>query len=262
MKLSISNIAWSNEYDEEMYTYLNKNGIEALEIAPTRIIEKNPYEYLNDAEVFAKTIYDKFSLVISSMQSIWYGRNENIFNEEDAKKLSEYTKQAIDFAEKINCKNLVFGCPKNRNNFENADEEKVISFFRTIGEYAKEKNIVIAIEPNPKIYGTNFINYTCQAFEFVKKINCDGIKVNLDFGTIIENNENINEIEGNIQLINHIHISEPNLGIIQKRESHKEFAKILKYNKYNKYISIEMKNFNDINCVKKTIQYVKDIFNI
>ena len=43
MKLAISNIAWSKEYDEEMYEFLSKNGIEGLEIAPTRIFEKNPY---------------------------------------------------------------------------------------------------------------------------------------------------------------------------------------------------------------------------
>ena len=30
--------------------------------------------------------------------------------------------------------------------------------FKIICNYAKEKKIVIALEPNPKIYNTNFIN--------------------------------------------------------------------------------------------------------
>lgn len=262
MKLSISNIAWSKEYDEEMYAYLLNNKIEGIEIAPTRIIEERPYDHIAKADKFAKKLYNKYSLMISSMQSIWYGKKENIFNESDIEELFCYTKKAIDFAEKINCKNLVFGCPKNRNNLENRSEKYAMEFFNMIGEYAKNKNIVVSIEPNPIIYGTNFINYTYQAINFVKKVNSDGIKVNLDFGTIIENKENLKEIEKNIELINHIHISEPNLEIIKKREEHKELARILKEKNYNKYISIEMKNFNDIDCVKDTIQYVKDTFNI
>ena len=42
MKLSISNIAWSDKYDKEMYQFLYKNQIEGIEIAPTRIFSENP----------------------------------------------------------------------------------------------------------------------------------------------------------------------------------------------------------------------------
>ena len=45
MKYSISNIAWSKEYDNEMYAFLKQQGIEGLEIAPTRIFDK-PYDNL------------------------------------------------------------------------------------------------------------------------------------------------------------------------------------------------------------------------
>lgn len=50
-----------------------------------------------------------------SMQSIWYGRTEKLFGtEEERNLLLDYTKSAVDFAAAIGCKNLVFGCPKNR----------------------------------------------------------------------------------------------------------------------------------------------------
>ena len=262
MKLSISNIAWGKDNDTEMYKYISKEGYDAIEIAPTRILEEKPYEKLEEAEEFAKTLKDKYKLNISSMQSIWYGKTEKIFaSKEERKELIEYTKKAIDFANIINCGNLVFGCPKNRNINTPEDYDVAIEFFKEIGEYAKLKNTIFSIEPNPTIYNTNFINKTEEAFEFVKKIDSEGIKVNVDLGTVIENNEDIIEIlENNYDKVNHIHISEPNLETIQQREIHKQLAQKLKENNYQKYISIEMKNKNNIENVKEIIKYVKGVF--
>ncbi len=260
MKLSISNIAWNKEQDEQMYKYLESVGFDAIEIAPTRIIEENPYSHIEEIKQFAQRIMSKYQLSISSMQSIWYGKQGNIFKKEDAKSLIEYTKKAIDFAKEIKCKNLVFGCPKNRIMLENCKEEDIIYFFKILGEYAKENKTIIAIEPNPTIYGTNFINYTSQAFDFVKKVNNDGIKVNVDFGTIIENKEDLSNIFENIELVNHIHISEPNLNPIEERTEHKTLAEGLKKFNYDKYISIEMKNIGDMNRLKEIIEYIGRVF--
>lgn len=197
------------------------------------------------------------------MQSIWFGKTENIFNsEEERKDLIKYTKKAIDFASEINCKNLVFGCPKNRNiNNKECDNINIaVEFFRVLGDYALKKNTILAIEPNPSIYGTNFINTTKEAFDIVKLINNDGIKVNVDLGTIINNEEDLSILDANINLINHIHISEPYLEKIQIREIYKELSTILKCNNYNKYVSIEMKNLNNLDSIKDIISYIMKIF--
>ena len=260
MKLSISNIAWGNESDKEMYKYLMDVKFNAIEIAPTRIIKENPYDNLDKARDIANKLNNYYSLEISSMQSIWYGKTGNIFNSDDAEELIKYTKKAIDFANTIRCKNLVFGCPKNRIIPEGKNEDEVLYFFKELGDYAIEKQTVIAIEPNPAIYGTNFINYTKQAFKFVKKIDSNGIKVNVDFGTIVENKERLNEIFENINWVNHIHISEPNLVKIENRKLHKVLYDNLKRLKYNKYVSVEMKNTGDLNNVKDVIKYINGIF--
>lgn len=261
MKISISNIAWKKEQDEEMYKYISDHKLDGIEIAPTRIIEEQPYENIEKAVEFAKKMKEVYNLEISSMQSIWYGKQGNIFNKEDAKMFIEYTKKSIDFAEAIGCKNLVFGCPKNRNIPQEQKEEEIIYFFRKLGEYAKAKKTIITIEPNPTIYGTNFINTTKQAFDFVKKINCEGIKVNVDFGTIIENKEDLNIIFENINLVNHIHISEPNLVKVEKRKEHQQLSEFLKSINYDRYISIEMKQTESIEDVKEVINYVSEIFH-
>ena len=259
MKVSFSNIAWLPEHDEEMYVFLQELGFTGLEIAPTRIFPDNPYEQLDEVRTFAEKLKSKYGLSVSSMQSIWYGRNESIFgSEHDRNTLVEYTKKAVNFAVAAGCKNLVFGCPKNRNMPQNANIKTAYDFFGKIVGYAVECNVTIALEPNPPIYGTNFINRTEEAFAFVKDIK--GLAVNIDCGTIIENSENLKIISDNLNLVNHIHISEPNLVKIEERILHNELYSILKNGDYDKYVSVEMKNLGNIELVKQTAEYVRRVF--
>lgn len=261
MKLSISNIGWSKEHDEYMYKFLKKNNFSGIEIAPTRIFPNKPYDNLEDAKIFSSNLKTNYNLEISSIQSIWFNKTENIFKSEAERNyLLEYTKKTIDFSNSINCKNIVFGCPKNRNCDDNFKLSYALDFFSFLGNYAFENNTVLSIEPNPLIYNTNFINTTEEAFNFVKKVNCKGLMVNVDFGTIIENSENLNIVEENISLVNHIHISEPFLEKVKERVLHYKLKEILiKYN-YDKFISIEMKNLNNINDLESVIKYVKGVF--
>jgi len=261
MKLSISNIAWSEQLDEEMYEYMANCNFSGLEIAPTRIIKEAPYEHIEEAKKIANELYERYHLEIPSMQSIWYGRQEKIFGSiEEREELLNYTKKAIDFAGQINCKNMVFGCPKNRVIGNLQEEYKIaLDFLGKIGDYAKDKRVIFAIEPNPTIYNTNFINTTEEAINLVKDINKESIKVNIDLGTIIQNNEDINILQNNIKWISHVHISEPNLEYIKPRKLHRELLKILNENNYKGYVSIEMKNQNDIEKVKEIINYINSI---
>lgn len=260
MKISVSNIGWDKQYDEEMYKYIAISKLNGIEIAPTRIIEDRPYEKNEQAIKFADNIKKKYNLEISSMQSIWYGKQGNIFDEENAKMFIEYTKKAIDFASDIKCGNLVFGCPKNRNVPDGKNTNDILYFFKELGNYAEKNKTIIAIEPNPAIYGTNFLNTTKEAIEFVKKVDSKGIKINVDFGTIVENKETLEIIQNNIDMINHIHISEPNLEVVKKRSEHKELANILRNFEYQNYISIEMKNTGNLNDIKTIIEYVVTVF--
>ena len=261
--LSISNIAWERENDQTVYRYMEKNGFSGLEIAPTLIFPDNPYDKLEEARAFSKRLYSEYSLKVCSLQSIWYGRHERIFGSiTDRRRLLDYTKKAIDFAEAIGAKNLVFGCPKNRNTDSAEDRIIAIEFFKVLGDYAAEHGTVLAMEANPIIYGTNFINNTEDAIELIKVVKSNGFKLNLDFGTIIYNKENIESLIPNIELINHVHISEPNLVTIQKRIEHGVLLDILHMNKYTGYVSIEMSKMENLTSVMKTIDYLKTISEV
>lgn len=261
MKLSISNLAWNEDNDTVVYDWMQKLEYQGLEIAPTRLFKANPYDCLDEAKKFMEFLKTTYNLDIVSMQSIWYGKKQSIFGTcEERNYLLEYTKKAIIFAENIKCPNIVFGCPKNRIIKEPEQIEVAIGFFDELGKYALEHNTVIALEPNPRIYNTNFINTTREAIEFCKLVCNKGIKVNFDFGSVLENNENFCFGKSEMQLINHIHISEPYLKVIKKRELHKELKKILLKNDYNGFISIEMNSDLDLRKLKETMKYVKEVF--
>lgn len=247
--------------DEKVYKILSEYKFSGLEIAPTRIFPKDPYKDLRNAKRFSDDLKENYGLEISSMQSIWFGKSEKIFGTEDERNiLIDYSKKAIDFASTIGCKNLVFGCPKNRVINSEEDFKIAKSFFYELGEYAEANHTVLSMEPNPTIYNTNFINYTEEAFELVKKVNSNGLKVNIDLGTMICNNEDVNMIADNMDLINHIHISEPYLAVINHRSIHKNLAKILKENNYEKYVSIEMSKQDDVENIKNIIKYISEVF--
>lgn len=263
MKLSISNIAWTKEYDSEMYSFLKSTCFNGIEIAPTRIYPEIPYKRLSEAKDWATSLFEKYGLIVSSMQSIWYGHTEKIFGDKkDRQILINYTKEAIDFAEVIGCGNLVFGNPKNRDTENVAAIMPIaIDFFKEIGEYAAEHHTVIALEPNPTIYNTRFMNYTEQAVEMAYKTSSDGIKVNVDLGTIIYNGEDINYLKHVSGLINHVHISEPWLNCIERRDIHKQLFDILKEVGYSRFVSIEMGNKGDLQKVKDVIEYIRILNN-
>lgn len=264
MHVSISNIGWDSHFDETVYAFMQESRVSGLELAPTRIFPNKPYRMLQEAIHFAESINRKYGLTISSMQSIWYGIRENIFESIDHRNiLMRYTKEAIIFAASIGCTNLVFGCPRNRSIPDNtimSSFQVACDFFNAIGDYAFAQGVYIAIEPNPPIYNTNFLNTTEEAFEFCKTLANPGVKVNVDIGTMIYYKENSSILVENIEYINHVHISEPHLVPIKKRPLHKEIITSLKDNAYDRFISIEMAKYdNNVEAIKDSTIYIRGI---
>ena len=261
MQLSISNIAWDGNHDEKIYEYMKKYGYTGLEIAPTRVFTERPYEDLVKAHEWQTTFFKQTHFVVPSMQSIWYGRQEKVFGTlEERKILLNYTKKAIDFAKTIQCKNLVLGCPKNRVLPDGMNEQEGVKFFKELSDYAYTQGTVIGMEANPPIYGTNYINDTVSALELIKQVESEGFMLNLDVGTMIQNKEPVEVLEGYAQVINHVHISEPGLKIVEKRMIHQELASFLKENEYRGFVSIEVGRQDDIRRIEDMLCYVKEIF--
>ncbi len=260
-KLSISNIGWTEKDDASVYGLMKKHEFQGLEIAPTRIFPEQPYDKKSNAAAWSRQLKNEYGFCVSSMQSIWYGRQENIFGtDEERSGLVDYTKKAIDFAATIGCKNLVFGCPRNRYFPDGADESIAVAFFKELGDYAYSKGTVIGMEANPPIYNTNFINDTESALDLIEKVGSRGFLLNLDLGTMIQNEEDVRELIGKVNLINHVHISEPGLKPIEERLIHEEIKTLLEKEGFDKFVSIEMGKVDDLAVLEAKMKYVRGIF--
>ena len=262
IKLSISNLAWPAEADEEMYSHLHNMGIPGIEIAPSRLFGAEPYEKILEAGNWANYISHTYGISVSSMQSIWFGRSENIFRRaEDRYRLIQYSRRAFMFAKAISCKNLVLGCPRNRNiESLNIDASTVANdFFQTLDHTAAEFETYVGIEANPVIYHTNYLNTTQEVLAFLKHQTGNHLGMNLDIGAMIYNDEPVQMIQECAPFLTHVHISEPNLNVIRPRESHKTIFRLLHEHQYQNYVSIEMRDCGSIQEVLNVIRYIQEV---
>jgi len=263
MKLAVSQMAWNPSDNENIFAYLADLGFSGIEILPTIMVGEEPYEKKDLALKFKKQLWQNYRLKISSMQSLLYGRTENLFGEKDErKKILAYLKKAILFAETIECPNLVFGSPKARLLGEPTAEKLKYAhnFFKELGDFAALHGTCFSLEANAAIYGGDYVLTTREALNVIKEVFSLGFRLNFDLGTLIVNEENLEMLRENLDLVNHIHISEPFLAEIKKREIHKEMAQLLKELHYDKYVSLEMKNLGNMQQTKKNILYVNEIF--
>lgn len=259
MKLAASNLCWAAADDEAAWGKMKELGYTGLEIAPTRIFPQAPYDCLNGAALFAGVMYQKYGFVIPSMQSIWYGQNGSIFDVADAARLEEYTGEAYQFARACRCGSLVFGCPRQRAVPEGHTPEEAEGFFARLGVEAARNGVRLALEANPPIYNTNYLNTTREAFRLVKKLGLPGLAVNLDVGTMIANGEHPEDFALDMKYVSHIHISEPGLGAIQPRPIHRQLALLLGAVGYRGFVSVEMKA-QDLDTLTACLEYVKEVF--
>ncbi len=264
-RLSLSNIAWAAEDDEAVYQLMAQHGFQGLEIAPARIMGERPYEAIEQAAGWAESLASRYGFCIPSMQSVLYGRTENLFGTHKERLfLLEYLKQAVCFAASAGCRNLVFGCPKNRMIPKGTGaleaESLAESFFREIGDYAYERGTVIGLEANPPSCQTNFMNDTKEVLEFVKRTASRGLRLNLDTGTVIENGEDIRCLASNVHLISHVHISEPGLAQLVKRKLHAQLASLLEREHYSGFVSVEMRKGCSSGQIGEIMEYVRSVF--
>ncbi len=271
MKLAISNIAWDKSEDEAVYALMRRYGFTGLEVAPGRVFE-NPFEApSSDIAVFL-TWLSAFGIQPVAMQALLFGRPDlKIFGPAETRiQTLEYLKNVILFAQRLGIPALVFGSPKNRDTGgmeRSLADMTALFFFRELAVFAARHGTSICIEPNPAVYGTDFINTTDEAAAFVKKVNNSGFALHVDTGALIMNGEDPARSAGILaRRAAHIHISEPGLDPVPKDASiqmHEKISNALKKSNYAGWISIEMKKpdaAERLATIEKALSFVRDIY--
>lgn len=251
MKAAVSQMAWEPSDEPAALALLQELGFAGIEVWPGRVAGPSPYENLAEAGVFAAAQRENYSLSVCSLQGVWWGVLGSIFGE-GKDDLTQATKGAIRFAQAAGAGNVVIGGPGQRvmpppqelekrgSSVQKAVEEVAV-LFHEWGEYAALHGTCIGLEALPPSFETNFMNATEDAFTFASRADSPGCKVNLDWGTLLANGEPPELLRGRVDMVSHVHVSEPGLGPLSRWEEHKGLAAVLREEGYRGYVSIEMK---------------------
>jgi hypothetical protein len=220
--LLVSELSWLEKDEMYMRTYLKSYGIDSVESMPSR-----NFDY----------VYSVYSL-----QSLLYMQDIQIFKDQLAFK-NIVNELCIKF-HKLEVKIFIFGSPKQRI-FNGEDS---IKLFKEIGDICSQYNIMFCIENNSSKYQCNWLNKARDTIDFVKQLNHKNIGVNLDIGSMIMENEELNLLKDDIEYIKHVQISFPYLTNWDTRYEPyitQNINNILE-NGYKQKISLEVKYYKDI----------------
>jgi D-psicose/D-tagatose/L-ribulose 3-epimerase len=260
MKLAISNLAWDESENVEIAKLLHKYDVLAIEVALSKV---------SDIHLFKKFWGDQHIKIVATT-SLLFGHPELLlFKDQDTRSQTlKYLVKAVEDAAFVGARTMVFGSPKNRSKQGLADEDAsniAVEFFNKIGKEAKKYGVYFVIEPNPPLYGTDFINTTQEAIQLVKLVNHPNFGVHLDTSTMTINKEGYAKtIAEALPYAHHFHISERGLKPIPSRDTdHAKVAKALKESGYKDWVSIEMPLGQDIDHleqIEKTLGFVTSVY--
>ena len=219
-RLLVSELGWDLQDDRLVVPWLKSRGITSTEAVPS----KDSWNM------------DKYTKIYSA-QSILYGEQIQIFKEKE--KFMSILESKLHLLESKGTHLIVFGSPMQRL----YGGEESISYFREVGDLCKRYNIVFCLENNSSKYGCNWMTLIKDTIDFVKEVNHSHVKVNLDTGSMLMENEAYDINPNNIDYIGHVQISFPNLGHWDKNHINviKGVVDQLHLQKYSGKISLEMK---------------------
>lgn len=269
MRISISNLAWDISEDVEVLSLLKEFNIDAIDIAPGKYFP-DPAKATATEIKAVKTWWQEQGIEIIGMQSLLFGTvGLNVFGSDEVQnQLLQHLRHISRIGSELGATRLVFGSPKNRDCSGLSAEEtknKYYSFFTRLGDIAAEHGVIICLEPNPVLYGANFMTTSSETYHVVKEIAHPCIKMQLDTGAIIINHENVVDIVAQAKnVLGHIHISEGQLAAIgDTYAGHAAFADVLNTQLNGYPATIEMlatKDESHLTSIRRALSYVTSVY--
>lgn len=268
VKLTISNIAWAANQENDVFSLLPLYGVTAVEVAPTRIWPE--WEYGAKEVVAYRNFLQDHGLVCSSLQAILYQQPHlKVFGTATERAdLIAHLKRVANLAADLGARAMVFGAPKNRDRGDLDEQtamEQAADLFAIAGEYCHQNQVCLCLEPNPVNYGCNFITNSQSGAELVRLVNSPGFRLHLDAaGMHLAGEEPSLAITAAADVLEHIHVSEPNLGTFsQPQVNHAHIAAALRNIGWEQWISIEMRATEQpIESIKEALTVVKAIYSV
>ncbi len=139
-------------------------------------------------------------------------------------------------------------------------EEIAVPFFQVLGRIAADLGVIICLEPNPPVYGTNFMTNAAETSHIVRLVGHPSIQMQFDTGAIALNGEDPEKIiSEHGSIIKHVHVSEPQLITIGRAHTdHMLIGSALNQHLGKCIATIEMvatKNEPHLSTVEEALRY-------
>lgn len=246
MRVSVSQIAWPPDADDDAAAVARAHGIGAVEVAPARVCAR-PWEASPAEAASYRAQWEDRGLPIVALQALLYGRPElTLFGSaDDAARLADHLAGIIDLAAGLGAGTLVFGSPRNRRRRDLADEEafgRAVDFFRALAPRAADRGVWLCLEANPPDYGCDFLTTSADVLRFVAAVDRDGVGVHLDTGGMRLAGEDPAAVFATAgPRWRHLHASEPHLVPLGTGGvDHAAVARAVASSGYGGCVSVEM----------------------
>jgi sugar phosphate isomerase/epimerase len=247
LKLAVSNIAWPVAADAEALAIFERLGIDAIEIAPTRIWP----DWKEASPQAADTVAAKWQsngLRVAALQAILFGKPEYklLGTEYEREALSNHLRFCAELAAALGARSLVFGAPKNRE-LNGLSPEMAFGMarecFAAVGPDFARLDVCLCLEANPPQYGCQFMTDSSEAARMVRAVDSPGVRLHLDTACMYLAGEDIpTAIRNSFDILSHFHVSEPFLGSMDSPViDHALAAGTLGELKYSGSVSLEMR---------------------
>ena len=252
-RLAISNIAWPPDQRRPALALLAELGVGGLEVAPGLLFPGEVDPFAPSEAVLRATLgeVEAHGLTFVSMQSLHFAAPDAaLFGEPEARRrFADTIARAIDLAARLGLPNLVVGSPRNRvvpEDMPAATARRIaLDVFRALGDQAATRGCRLALEPNPRDYGTNFLNLTSEVRDFVREADHPAVALNFDIGALSLNGEA--EADAALfasarDLVSHVHLSRPHLAAVEAEDGSVGRAlAMLDEAGWRSWVSIEMR---------------------
>lgn len=247
MKLAISNLAWQPTVDHAVAAMMRASGFGGVELAPTKYWSQ-PLDATRAQIEEVRKLWEGEGLPIVALQSLLFNTRGLLLFEspEQRTAMSRYLAGIIRLGGRLGARAIVFGSPKNRRRGGMSHEhatEIAVPVFRELGTVAAEEGTCLCIEPNPAVYGCDWIITPDEALELVTAVDSPGFGLHLDAaGMTLAGVDVAQAIAACAGRIQHFHASEPQLSPIQAGGTvdHAAAAGGLVAQGYPNWVSIEM----------------------
>lgn len=268
----MSNIAWSPAFDQDVAEILRENGVNGVEIAPTRVWPHPLQAEPGQANEYRRD-WERRGFPIVALQALLFGQDHLRLFEggpEGRAEMLAYLKGIIGLGARLGARALIFGSPRARRRESLALEEArriAADFFREVGEAAARHDLCLCIEANPPDYGADFVLNATEATDLVAAVDHRGFRLHLDTACMhLAGEDPAVAISTGAPVLRHFHVSEPNLSPVGESSSdidHERAAAALRAIDYDGYVSVEMRAVQEdrqLDSIRTAAAFVRRVY--